>query len=96
MVSSPVRVEMAASGITIEPLGPLHPNAGHFHVMVDRPCFNPDVFVEMHTTGFEHFGSGASKAMLDLPNGKHTLCLQVGNSSHVTLAPSDHVTITVK
>jgi hypothetical protein len=96
VVSSPVRVEMAATGITIERAGPIHRNAGHFHVMVDRPCFNPDAFVEMHTAGFEHFGSGASTAELDLPPGRHELCLQAGDGAHVTLAPSHRITITVK
>jgi hypothetical protein len=96
VVRSPVRLEMAASGMKIEPLGPLRRNTGHFHVMIDRECFRPEAFVELHTDGFEHYGNGSSTAELDLPRGRHDLCLQVGNSSHVTLEPVDRITITVK
>ena len=97
VVASPVHLEMSASGIRIEPAaGVIHPGAGHFHVLVDRDCFRPDAFVEMHTVGFEHFGDGASTASLDLPPGRHTLCLQVGDAAHVTLAPSHQITIIIK
>jgi hypothetical protein len=94
-VSSPVFIKMEARGITVEPVGPIHKNAGHFHVMVDIPCFKPGAFVEVHTVGFEHFGDGRTTAELDLPPGKHTLCLQVGDGAHVTLRPTAEITITV-
>jgi hypothetical protein len=94
-VVSPVRFRLAAHGITIEPAGPIHEKAGHFHVMVDVDCFRPGAFVEVRTPGFEHLGDGASTIDLDLAPGKHTLCLQVGNGAHVTLAPTDRLTITV-
>jgi hypothetical protein len=96
VVTSPVHLEMAADGIRIEPLGPIHRNAGHFHVMVDAPCFHPGAFVEMHTQGFEHFGSGASDGELDLAPGRHSLCLQVGDGAHVTLRPTQTIHITVR
>ena len=94
-VSSPVHLVMKASGLAIEGGGPIHKNAGHFHVMVDVDCFHPGAFVEMHTAGFEHFGDGRTSTELELPPGRHTLCLQVGNSAHVTLRPTKQITITV-
>jgi hypothetical protein len=95
-VTSPVRLEMRARGLTVEPTGPIRPNAGHFHVMVDNGCFRRGAFVEMRTVGFEHFGDGTDTGTLELSPGRHTLCLQMGNGAHVTLAPTDEITITVK
>ncbi|HZN14941.1 MAG TPA: DUF4399 domain-containing protein [Acidimicrobiales bacterium] len=96
IVASPFRVEMRAEGLKVEAATvPHHPGAGHFHVIVDRPCFHAGAFIEMHTEGFEHYGGGETSAWLTLPPGEHTLCLQLADGVHRALAPTDTITVTV-
>lgn len=95
-VTSPVHVEMAAEGFTIEPASAgVNEGAGHFHVMVDVGCVEPGEAVPVDTPGYNHFGMAQTEADLELTPGEHTLCLQAGNGAHVATDLTDEVTITV-
>lgn len=97
VVTSPFDVEMAAAGITVEPAGEIHPNAGHFHILVDTDFIAPGELIpfdEQH----RHFGQGQLTTTLDLEPGVHTLRLQFADGAHIALAGAayrDEITVTV-
>lgn len=94
-VSSPVKVTMAASNFTIEPVAAPRDGAGHFHVMVDTACLPAGQPIPVETAGYNHFGKAQTETSLDLAPGRHTLCLQAGNGTHTALDLTDQITVTV-
>ena len=75
------------------------PNSGHHHLLidVDEPL-NPNEPIP-HDKKHLHFGAGQTEALLDLPPGKHTLQLVLGDGKHLLFNPplvSKKITITVK
>ena len=75
------------------------PNSGHHHLLidVDEPL-NPDEPIP-HDKKHLHFGAGQTEALLDLPPGKHTLQLVLGDGKHQLFNPplvSKKITITIK
>jgi Domain of unknown function (DUF4399) len=75
------------------------PNSGHHHLLidVDEPL-NPNEPIP-HDKKHLHFGAGQTEALLDLPPGKHTLQLVLGDGKHQLFNPplvSKKITITVK
>ncbi len=90
-------VRMGLSGAGIAPAGVQKPNTGHHHLLVDvdlPPLDQPIPNDRNHL----HFGLGQTEARLDLPPGKHTLQLLLGDENHVPHNPplySKRITITV-
>jgi Domain of unknown function (DUF4399) len=90
-------VRMGLSGAGIAPAGVDKPNTGHHHLLVDTdlpPLDQPIPNDHNHL----HFGLGQTEARLDLPPGKHTLQLLLGDANHVPHQPplySKKITITV-
>jgi hypothetical protein len=75
------------------------PNSGHHHLLidVDEPL-NPNEPIP-HDKKHLHFGAGQTEALIDLPPGKHTLQLVLGDGKHLLFNPplvSKKITITVK
>lgn len=99
IVSSPVKVVFGLSGMGVAPAGIDKANTGHHHLLVDvaeRPA--PDKPLPADDR-HKHFGGGQTETMLELPSGKHTLQLIMGDQNHVPHDPpviSQKVTITVK
>lgn len=93
--SSPVHVEMAATGLQIEPALEVREGAGHFHIMVDTPCVTPGQTIPSDDTHL-HFGQAQTSTDLDLPPGEHTLCLQAGDGAHTALDLQQQITVTVQ
>jgi len=91
-------VKMAATGLTVEPAGEIHPNAGHMHILVDTDFVSPgDVIIndEQH----KHFGKGQLTTPITLTPGIHVLRLQFTNGAHIALVGPqyrDTITVTVK
>ena len=95
-VANPVKVQMEAEGVTIEPASAgVHPNAGHFHIMVDTECMQEGQVIP-NDDSHRHFGMAQTEAELTLPPGEHNLCLQVGDANHVALPLTDTIQITVR
>jgi Domain of unknown function (DUF4399) len=64
---------------------------------VDEPL-NPNEPIP-HDKKHLHFGAGQTEALLDLPPGKHTLQLVLGDGKHLLFNPplvSKKITITIK
>ena len=75
------------------------PNSGHHHLLidVDEPL-NPNEPIPQDKTHL-HFGAGQTEAHIELPPGKHTLQLVLGDAKHFPFNPplvSKKITITVK
>lgn len=90
-------VRMGLSGAGIAPAGVQKPGTGHHHLLVDAklpPLDEPIPNDRNHL----HFGLGQTETQLDLPAGKHTLQLLLGDANHVPQNPplySKPITVTV-
>ena len=83
----------------VAPAGHDFPNTGHHHLLIDTDeAINPDEPIP-HDKNHLHFGGGETESRLDLPPGKHTLQLVLGDGNHYSFTPpllSKRITITVR
>ena len=90
-----VRMGLADAGIA--PAGVEKANTGHHHLLVDVDL--PPLDQEIpNDRNHLHFGLGQTEARLDLPPGKHTIQLLLGDENHVPHRPplySKRITVTV-
>ena len=102
VVKSPFIVKFGIKGFGITPAGTtgkIRHNAGHHHLLVDAEQL-PDLDEaiprdEKHL----HFDQGETEAVLELPPGKHTLQLLLGDEQHEPQDPplfSEKITVTVE
>ena len=90
-------LRMGLSGAGIAPAGVSKPNTGHHHLLVDvdlPPLDQPIPNDKNHL----HFGGGQTEARIELPPGRHTLQLLLGDANHVPDDPpimSKKITIVV-
>jgi len=79
--------------------GEAAPNLGHHHLFVDvTDPLNPDEPIPSDKKHL-HFGAGQTEARIELPPGKHTLQLVLGDADHIPFDPpivSKKITITVR
>lgn len=82
VVSSPVRVDFAITGMDLVPAGTNTANSGHHHILVDARL--PDMNLPIPTDANHlHFGNGSATAELVLAPGEHTLQLLFGDYLHI-------------
>jgi hypothetical protein len=81
-VSSPVKVEMSANGISVDSAGAVKPNSGHFHILIDAEDSIPAGQVIAKDSSHLHFGNAQKEASLTLAPGKHKLALQFADGAH--------------
>ena len=97
-VTSPVGVLFGLSGMGVSPAGVDKENTGHHHLIIDADLPDMDKPIPSDEN-YRHFGGGQTEITLDLPPGKHTLQLLLGDFTHIPHNPpvtSDKITITVK
>ena len=74
-------------------------NSGHHHLLIDvNEPLDPNEPIPQDKTHL-HFGAGQTEARIELPPGKHTLQLVLGDAKHYPFNPpvvSKKITITVK
>ena len=79
--------------------GSIASNAGHHHLLIDvNESLDPKEPIPQDKNHL-HFGAGQTEARIELPPGKHTLQLVLGDAKHYPFKPpiiSDKITITVK
>lgn len=98
-VSSPVTVKFGLKGMGVAPAGTDKAKTGHHHLLIDLtdiPAMDKPLPVDAH---HKHFGGGQTETTIDLPPGKHTLQLLLGDQNHIPHNPpvmSEMITITVK
>ncbi len=100
-VKSPIDVKFGIEGMEIAPAGTEKAGTGHHHLLVDRaPMTEAEQAEAIPADGNNiHFGKGQTETKLELPPGKHTLQLMLGDYTHVPHKPavaSDVITITVE
>jgi hypothetical protein len=94
----PFRVWFGLRNMGVAPAEVEFPNTGHHHLLVDTdlpPMDQPIPSDRNHL----HFGAGQTETTLQLPPGKHTLQLLMGDAHHVPHNPpvySKKITIYVK
>ena len=94
-VTSPVKVEMAATGISIDSAGAVKPNSGHFHIIVDGEDSIPSGEVVAKDSTHIHYGNAQQEATLVLPPGKHKLVLQFADGAHRSYGNKLASTVTI-
>ncbi len=97
-VSSPFTVRFGLRGMGVAPAGVQHPNTGHHHLLIDVDELPPENLPLPTTDQVRHFGAGQTETELDLPPGRHTLQLVLGDHLHIPHDPpvmSEKITITV-
>ena len=80
-------LRMGLNGAGIAPAGVDMPNTGHHHVLIDTdlpPLDQPIPNDKNHL----HFGKGQTEARIELPPGRHTLQLILGDADHVPHNPA--------
>lgn len=91
-------VRMGLRNMGICPKGVSMPNTGHHHLLIDTdlPPMGEQIPSDRNHL---HFGAGQTEARIELPPGKHTLQLLLGDADHVPHDPpvvSKKISITVK
>ena len=82
----------------IAPAGVQKANTGHHHLLIDVPLPPLDQPIP-NDHNHLHFGLGQTETVVELPPGKHTLQLLVGDADHVPHDPpvmSRRITIYVR
>lgn len=93
-VSSPLRVEMGVSDMTVQPAGQIVEGTGHHHLIIDGEpvaAGTPVPADERHL----HFGKGQTETTIELAPGKHTLTLQFADGLHQSYGPAMSKTIEI-
>lgn len=91
-------LRMGLRNMGVAPKGVELPNVGHHHLLVDTdlpPAGEPIPSDRNHL----HFGAGETEVRIELPPGKHTLQLLLGDHNHVPHEPpvfSKKISITVR
>lgn len=94
----PFRVWFGLRNMGVAPKGVEFPNTGHHHLLIDTelPALDQPIPSDRNHL---HFGAGETETMVELPPGKHTLQLLMGDDKHILHNPpvtSKKITITVK
>jgi hypothetical protein len=91
-------VRMGLRNMGVAPKGTNVPNTGHHHLLIDTelPAMHEPIPSDRNHL---HFGAGETEARVELPPGKHTLQLLLGDQDHMPHDPPVHskkITITVR
>ncbi|EKS66543.1 MULTISPECIES: DUF4399 domain-containing protein [Caballeronia] len=94
----PFRVWFGLRFMGVAPRGVKFPNTGHHHLLidVDLPPMDQEIPSDRNHL---HYGAGETETMIELPPGKHTLQLLMGDDKHIPHNPpvySRKITIYVK
>jgi hypothetical protein len=90
-------VRMGLQNFGVAPAGVRRDNTGHHHLIIDRdlpPLDEPIPNDKNHL----HFGGGQTEARIELPPGRHTLQLVLGDADHIPFDPplvSEKITVIV-
>lgn len=102
VVESPFKVKFGIVGFGITPAGTkgkIRHKAGHHHLLIDvdrLPDLDGPIPRDEHHL---HFDKGETEVLLDLPPGRHTLQLLLGDEDHEPQDPvlmSEKITVRVK
>jgi len=97
-VKSPFWCRFGLRNMGVTHAGDSFPNSGHHHLFVDvNEPLDPNEPIPQDKNHL-HFGAGQTESRIELPPGRHTLQLVLGDARHVPFDPpvvSKKITITV-
>lgn len=91
-------VRMGLRNMGVAPKGTAVANTGHHHLLIDTELQSKTEAIP-NDRNHLHFGAGETEARIELPPGKHTLQLLLGDKDHLPHNPpveSKKITITVR
>ena len=94
----PFRVWFGLRNMGVAPKDVKYPQTGHHHLLIDVPLPPADQEIPSDRNHL-HFGAGQTETMIELPPGKHTLQLLMGDDMHIPHNPPIHsrkITVTVR
>jgi len=94
----PFRVWFGLRNMGVAPKDVKFPKTGHHHLLIDTDLPPMDKEIP-NDRNHLHFGAGETETMVELPPGKHTLQLLMGDDKHIPTNPpvySKKITIYVK
>jgi hypothetical protein len=86
-VQSPFVVQFGLKGMGVAPAGVKFESAGHHHLLIDTEVPANLSMPLPATEKIQHFGKGQTEVKLELPPGKHTLQLLLGDQNHIPHNP---------
>ncbi|MDR5824955.1 MULTISPECIES: DUF4399 domain-containing protein [unclassified Caballeronia] len=94
----PFKVWFGLRFMGVAPRGVKFPNTGHHHLLidVDLPPMDQEIPSDRNHL---HYGAGETETLIELPPGKHTLQLLMGDDKHIPHNPpvySRKITIYVR
>jgi len=84
--NKPIRVWFGLRYMGVAPKGVKYPNTGHHHLLIDTDLPPMDQEIPSDRNHL-HFGAGETETMIQLPPGKHTLQLLMGDDKHIPHNP---------
>ncbi|MFL9868211.1 DUF4399 domain-containing protein [Paraburkholderia fungorum] len=84
--NKPFRVWFGLRYMGVAPKGVKYPNTGHHHLLIDTELPPMDQEIP-NDRNHLHFGAGETETMIQLPPGKHTLQLLMGDDMHMPHNP---------
>ena len=96
-VGREVTVRFGLKGMGVAPAGVAKEHTGHHHLLIDvaPPAMDEPI---PNDKNHLHFGGGLTEARIELPPGRHTLQLLLGDTDHVPHNPpllSNKITVIV-
>jgi len=86
-VRGPFWIRFGLRNMGVTHAGDAHPNSGHHHLLIDTDePLDPNEPIPTDKNHL-HFGGGQTEARLELPPGKHTLQLVLGDADHRLFDP---------
>ena len=90
-------LRMGLKNFGVAPAGVEKGNTGHHHVIINAPlpAFDEEI---PNDRNHLHFGGGQTEARIQLPPGRHTIQLLMGDHNHVPHDPplySERITVVV-
>jgi hypothetical protein len=94
----PIRVWFGLRNMGVAPKGVAFPNTGHHHLLIDTeaPAAGSEIPSDRNHL---HFGAGETETTVELPPGRHTLQLLLGDEHHISFDPpvvSKKIAVTVR
>lgn len=96
--NKPFRVWFGLRYMGVAPKGVKYPNTGHHHLLIDTDLPPMDQEIPSDRQHL-HFGAGQTETTIELPPGKHTLQLLMGDENHIPHNPpvySKKITVIAK
>ncbi|CAD6557359.1 DUF4399 domain-containing protein [Paraburkholderia metrosideri] len=84
--NKPFRVWFGLRYMGVAPKGVKYPNTGHHHLLIDTDLPPMDQEIPSDRNHL-HFGAGETETTIQLPPGKHTLQLLMGDDMHMPHNP---------